>query len=153
VAADDAARVAAHLDVIHQELRKAAWAAAREHPVALTAPQLAALQLLVDDLRAGSPGPSLKELSARMGLAHSTVSGIVSRLEGRGLVRRATRPEDRRTTRIELTEPVKRWVRNDLVATRLRPLEAALARATDSERAEIRRALATLERLLTSPDA
>jgi hypothetical protein len=55
-------------------------------------------------------------------------------------------------TTVELTEAVQRWVRNDLVATRLRPLEVALAKATPAQRAAIGRALATLERLITSPD-
>jgi len=152
VVTDDAARVARHLDAIHRQLRNAAWAAARDHPVPLTAPQLTTLQLLVDDLRAGTPGPSLRQLSERIGLAHSTVSGIVSRLEARGLVRRSTRVDDRRMTTIELTAPVKDWVREDLVARRLSPLEAALARATSDERAEIQRALETLERLITASD-
>jgi DNA-binding MarR family transcriptional regulator len=41
-------------------------------------------------------GLSLSDLSEKMGLAHSTVSEIVGRLERDGVLRRTTRPEDRR---------------------------------------------------------
>jgi DNA-binding MarR family transcriptional regulator len=83
-----------------------------------------------------------------MGLAHSTVSGIVTRLEQRGLLQRTTRAEDRRTTSIGLTDPVKQWVKDDLMGSRLRPIVAALERATEAERAAILTGLATLERLI-----
>jgi DNA-binding IclR family transcriptional regulator len=42
-----------------------------------------ALQVLVDEMRDRGSRLSLSELSRRMGLAHSTVSGIVTRLERR----------------------------------------------------------------------
>jgi DNA-binding MarR family transcriptional regulator len=148
---DDAARVAAHLEAVRRVLRESIWSEARRYPVPLTPPQVLALRILVDHLREAGQGLSLSELSRRMGLAHSTVSGIVTRLERRGLLRRTTRPDDRRFVTIELTQPVKEWVGHELPALRLRPLTAAIGQATEQERSAILDGLATLERLL-APD-
>jgi MarR family transcriptional regulator, organic hydroperoxide resistance regulator len=150
-ALDDAARISAHLETIRRALRESISAAAQQYPVPLTPPQILALQVLVDNTRRTGAGLSLSELSRRMGLAHSTVSGIIGRLERRGLLRRTTRPDDRRFIRIDLSEPVKEWVKHDLPAARLRPLVAAMRQATRGERAAILNGLATLERLL-APD-
>jgi DNA-binding MarR family transcriptional regulator len=145
---DAAERISTHLEAIRRALRESISAQADRYPVPLTAPQVLALQTLVEHLRESGAGLSLSELSRRMGLAHSTVSGIVSRLERRGLLRRSPRPEDRRFVQIELAEPVKEWLENELPAARLRPLAHALARADEDERAAILNGLATLERLL-----
>lgn len=117
----------------------------------LTAPQLLVLEALVERLRADGGGASLSELSRRVGLAHSTVSGIVVRLERGGLVTRSTRAEDRRFLSIELTAPVRVWIERDLSAARLRPLASALAHATPDERSTVLAGLDTLERLLRQP--
>ena len=150
---DQAARVAAHLEAVRRVLRQSILSEARRYPVPLTPPQVLALQTLVDQVRDAGGGLSLSELSRRMGLAHSTVSGIVTRLERHGLLRRTTRPDDRRFVTIELTQPVRRWVERELPASRLRPLLAAMRQATEPERAAILDGLATLERLLTADHA
>jgi DNA-binding MarR family transcriptional regulator len=147
---EEAARIAAHLEAVRRTLRESIWTETRRYAQPLTPPQVLALQVLVDHARDTGAGLSLSELSRRMGLAHSTASGIVSRLERRGLLRRTTRPDDRRFVTIELTPAVKEWVGQELPALRLRPLTDALARATEQERATILDGLATLERLLTS---
>jgi DNA-binding MarR family transcriptional regulator len=144
----DAARIEAHVEAIRRVLRESILSEARRYRVPLTPPQVLALQTLVDHLREAGQGLSLSELSRRMGLAHSTVSGIVTRLERRGLLRRTTRPDDRRFVTIELTQPVKEWVGHELPALRLRPLTAAIGQATEQERSAILDGLATLERLL-----
>jgi len=147
---EDAARITAHMAAVRRVLRESIVSETRRYPVPLTPPQVLALQVLVDHLREAGEGLSLSELSQRMGLAHSTASGIVTRLERRGLLRRSTRPDDRRFVTIELTEPVKEWLGQELPALRLRPLTAAIGRATEQERTAILDGLATLERLLTS---
>jgi DNA-binding MarR family transcriptional regulator len=147
---EEAARIAAHLEAVRRALRESIWTETRRHAQPLTPPQVLALQVLVDHARDTGTGLSLSELSQRMALAHSTASGIVSRLERRGLLRRTTRQDDRRFVTIELTPAVKGWVGQELPALRLRPLTAALARATEQERSAILDGLATLERLLTS---
>lgn len=143
-----AARIAAQVEGIRRALRESIWAQARGYPVSLTAPQLQALQVIVEHLRQAGTGLSLSDLSEKMGLAHSTVSGIVSRLERDGVLRRAPRPDDRRYTKIELTDQARQWVEHEMPAARLGPLETAVRKATSDELAAILNGLATLERLL-----
>lgn len=155
-AADDAgvreaaAKIAAQVESIRRVLRESIWAQARQYPVSLTAPQVKAVQLVVEQLRQTGAGLSLSDLSHRMGLAHSTVSGIVTRLERDGVLRRTTHPQDRRFTRIELTDAARQWVEQEIPAARLSPLETAIRRATSEELTTILNGLATLERLLLS---
>lgn len=91
----------------------------------LTAPQVALLAEL-----AAADGPSLGGLSRRLGLSHSTASGIVDRLERRGLVRRRPDPRDGRVTSVALAEPVRASLVRTLPGRRRGPLIAALERAT-----------------------
>ena len=69
----------------------------------ITLPQQNVMQVLIR-----SDGLSLKELSKQVGLAHATVSGIVDRLEKRGMVVRRQNPEDRRFTKIMISDAVRR---------------------------------------------
>lgn len=109
----------------------------------LTMPQVGAIEELTRE-----DGLSLKELSNRMGLSHSTVSGIIDRLERKGLVGRRPDPDDRRYSRIFLSEEVKGYVR-DVVPTRtLGPILKALELAGAEERARILASIVTLRRLL-----
>lgn len=147
---DTAARIAAQVEGIRRALRESIRAHARGYPVSLTAPQLQALQIIVEHLRQTGAGLTLSGLSEKMGLAHSTVSGIVSRLERDGVLRRAPRPGDRRYTQIELTDQSRQWVDHEMPAARLGPLEAAVRKATGEELEAILTGLATLERLLPS---
>jgi DNA-binding MarR family transcriptional regulator len=112
----------------------------------LTGPQQSVMHALVQ-----SDGMSLKELSAHLGLAHSTVSGIVDRLQERGLVERRTGETDRRVTRIGVTRQVREFVRDTIPALLIHPLEEALARATAAQRGAIVEGLRTLRELLENP--
>lgn len=109
----------------------------------LTVPQVNALEEL-----AKKDGLSLKELSRRLYLSHSTVSGIVDRLERRELVRRVPNEQDRRYSRIVLAEGVKAYVSETVPPRRLGPLLEALSRASADEREGILLGLRTLKRLL-----
>src|SRR6185312_16627789 len=80
-----------HLTAIRQEIRRPVEAEFAKG--GLTGPQRSVMQAVVH-----SEGRSLKELSAQVGLAHSTVSGIVDRLEKRGMLKRNANPTDRRHT-------------------------------------------------------
>lgn len=64
----------------------------------LTGPQLSVLQA-VSRLEAATPGAIAREIR----LSPATVTGIVSRLERRELLRRSRGRSDRRTVRLELT--------------------------------------------------
>lgn len=111
----------------------------------LTVPQTAVMRVVV---RQG--GVSLKDLSGEVSLAHSTVSGIVDRLEKRGMVERRADPEDGRTSRIYPTAVVAEFVREQIPRLSRGPLEDALERATKPERAAIGEALRRLRELLKS---
>jgi DNA-binding MarR family transcriptional regulator len=147
-----AAEVAGALEQIRRTLRASIAAQAREMSVPLTSPQLLAIETLVEELRSSRAGLSLSELSKRMGLSHSTVSGIVDRLEARGFLRRAQREDDRRFVEVQLTDAVQRWLREELPASRIDPLAAALANASHAERAAIREGVVALARLLAKTE-
>jgi DNA-binding MarR family transcriptional regulator len=104
-------------------------------------------------MRRSGTGLSLSELSDRMGLAHSTVSGIVDRLQRDGVLQRTTRRDDRRYTQIEFTDAARQWIQHELPGARLGALEQVTQRATDDELAAILNGLDTLERLLRDHQA
>jgi DNA-binding MarR family transcriptional regulator len=108
----------------------------------LTGPQVTAMTCLV------TRGPlTLTELSRAMGTSHSTASGIIDRLEARGLVRRTPDAADRRRTRLVVTEEVTRYVQ-ELEEGPPGRLAAALRRASPHQRRAIRQGLALLRELL-----
>jgi DNA-binding MarR family transcriptional regulator len=109
----------------------------------MTAPQRAIMAILVR-----SDGLSLKELSKQAGLAHSTVSGIVDRLEKRGMVARKADEADGRFSRIVVTEVVRDFVRDKLPELAIQPLLQALERASTAQRNTIIRGLRTLRAAL-----
>ncbi len=109
----------------------------------LTVPQINALEELTRE-----DGLSLKELSGRMGLSHSTVSGIVDRLERRGLVSRKTDEQDRRYSRIFLSEEVKEYVREVVPSSTLGPILKALESVSAEERAHMLGGIRMLRSLL-----
>jgi len=90
---------------------------------------------------------SLKDLSKQVGLAHSTVSGIVDRLEKRGLLERETDPADGRTTRIAACKVVRDYLRDTLPHLTTDPLVKALRHAKPSEQNRILEGLRTLRRV------
>lgn len=109
----------------------------------LTLPQINAIEELTRE-----DGLSLKELSGRMELSHSTVSGIVDRLERRGFVRRRQDSNDRRYSRIFLSEEVKNYVRDEVPFRRMDPILKALTLASAEERSRILGGIGTLKNLL-----
>jgi MarR family transcriptional regulator, organic hydroperoxide resistance regulator len=111
----------------------------------LTVPQVNALEALTRE-----DGLSLKELSGRMALSHSTVSGIVDRLERRGLLGRRPDERDRRYSRIFLSERVREYVREEVPSRTLGPIIKALERASAEERAQALAGIRTLRRLSES---
>jgi DNA-binding MarR family transcriptional regulator len=109
----------------------------------LTRPQIAVMRAVVE-----ADGISLKDLSREVGLAHSTVSGIVDRLERRGMVRRRAGVKDRRVTQVVVSGEVRAWMRTRLPLLKVNPLVKALARAKRSEITEIVTGMRTLRRVL-----
>jgi MarR family transcriptional regulator, organic hydroperoxide resistance regulator len=109
----------------------------------ITLPQQNVLQVLIR-----SDGLSLKELSKQVGLAHATVSGIVDRLEKRGMVARRQNDDDRRFTKIMISDAVRRDMPGRLRTLTIDPLQKALRRATPGERRMIQTGLRTLCRTM-----
>jgi DNA-binding MarR family transcriptional regulator len=136
-----AERIERDLSQIRQALRRGLEAAIASG--GLTVPQMAVMRVIVR-----RDGISLKDLSREVSLAHSTVSGIVDRLEKRDLVERRADPADGRIARVHASTPVRKYVSDLLPKLTRGPLEAALQRATEKERAEIGRALRRLCALL-----
>jgi len=136
-----AAEIEAHLSAVRQVLRQPVEAEfARGN---LTAPQRSVMQALFH-----TDGLSLKDLSRRVGLAHSTVSGIVDRLEKRGLAERRPDPSDGRASVIVVSQAVRAYMRDAFPALVLNPVIAALRSAKPAQRAVILEGLRTLRRVL-----
>jgi len=130
-----------HLRIVRQVLRQPVEAEVARG--GLTGPQRSVMHCLVH-----SNGRSLKDLSNDVGLSHSTVSGIVDRLEKRGLAERQVDRKDRRITRIVASKRVQNYMRNTLPALVLNPLTQALRRAKPRERTIVLEGIKTLRRLL-----
>jgi DNA-binding MarR family transcriptional regulator len=109
----------------------------------LTGPQQSAMRVLV-----ASKGMSLKDLSKELGLAHSTVSGVVDRLEKQGLVDRQEDEADRRVSKIVASNMVRKWVRETMPSLEMHPLAEALRAATSAERQQAHEGVRILHELL-----
>ena len=105
----------------------------------LTAPQRIVMQMLFH-----SDGMSLKELCERVALSHSTVSGIVDRLQAKGMVARSTDDTDRRLTRIAVTPVVRQFMQEQAPRLTAQPLIDALSRLSEQDRRAIVRGLRLL---------
>lgn len=109
----------------------------------LTLPQSIVMRQL-----ARSGDLSVKELSQKMGLSHSTISGIVDRLERKGLVARFQDPQDRRITKVTMTGKAKNHYAHVLPHRMFSGVVEAFNRATAGEQMKIIEGLAILGRLL-----
>lgn len=135
--------ILATVRALWRDLLRNPYADAEQH--GMTGPQITVMACLV------SRGPmTLTELSRSLGMSHSSASGIVDRLQARGLLRRTEDASDRRRMSIEVTEAVQRYVR-ELEAGPSGRLVEALASATPPERATIKKGLELLCRLLGPP--
>jgi DNA-binding MarR family transcriptional regulator len=114
----------------------------------LTGPQRSVMQALVRS--AGTGALSLKDVSREVGLAHSTVSGIVDRLVKQGLVERHTDKRDHRVNRIVVSKVVRDYVRHTLPTLVVHPLVEGLKRVRPTERRAILEGVRALRRVLES---
>lgn len=113
----------------------------------LSIPQLLCLQ----HLREFGPLTS-GALAKTMALSPPTVTGILDRLEMRGLVHRERRPEDKRRVLVALTQ-TGRNLAEDTPSSLEDQLAQALAELTEEKSAAIRDAVADLERMIGEQDA
>ena len=138
----DAEAILATVRALWKDHVRNPFADAEQHGI--TGPQITVMACLV---RSGPK--TLTELSRTLGMSHSTASGIVDRLESRGLLRRTEDASDRRRTQIQVTEDVQRYVRK-LEEGPSGRLARALEAATPAQRATIKNGLALLRNLLSS---
>jgi len=117
----------------------------------LTGPQLATLreahQLGRPTSRLGEP--TIGQLARAVHLSQPTVTGILNRLERRGLVRRERAAGDRRSVGIEVTDEGERLL-DDAPSLLQERFRGELARLEDWERLWL---LAALERIASMMDA
>jgi DNA-binding MarR family transcriptional regulator len=139
--AEMAQEIDQHLSAARQVLRQPVEAEFARG--GLTGPQRSVMQALFH-----SEGMRLTDLSRRVGLAHSTVSGIVDRLEKRGLAVRQRDAADRRASTIAVSEGVRNYMRDQFPAIAIHPLVAGLRRASAAERRAILEGLRTLRRVM-----
>jgi DNA-binding MarR family transcriptional regulator len=112
----------------------------------LSIPQLLCLQ----HLREFGPLTS-GALAKAMALSPPTITGILDRLELRGLLNRERRPEDKRRVLVGLT-PAGRNLANAAPSSLEKQLGRALSGLSRSERAAIHEAIAQLERMTGNTD-
>ncbi len=93
-------------------------------------------------------GQTISQLGDRMALVHSTVSGIVDRLEQKGLIYRQSDPKDKRYMRVYLGKHVLEYLSYHVPSRRADLMLGALERAKPTERSRILEGLRTLQRLL-----
>ena len=107
----------------------------------LTAAQVSVISLL------GTQGATtLGELSRELELSHSTVSGIIDRLQAKGLVDRRTSQNDRRYVEISLAKRIASQAPALGDDGPIGRLEATLSAASSDERQIIKDGLALLVR-------
>lgn len=126
-----------------------AWHSVATH-ARMSLNELIALELLYFSGHVSSPS-----LRRRTGLSASSITGLIDRLEQRGLVRRVRPPDNRRVVLIELTD-----LGRDHAASLFKPLLASLAQASPTPAPPIAEQLPTItylaevfERIAISPDA
>jgi len=113
----------------------------------LTAPQGMLIGILV---RNGQM--KISDLSEKMALSNSTVSGIIDRLEKNEFVERRRSEEDRRVVMVDLTEDFRKEAK-ERFKTVEDSLSSVLKLATQEEAEEVIKGLETLDKLLNRAKA
>ena len=112
----------------------------------VSAPQVASLLALNE---AGAMSPS--QLARRILVKSSTVTGIIDRLEHKGLVTRIRNSPDRRVITLELTPTGKDLARNAPPPVQMKIVQG-LSNMDESERKEIIRSLEKLTEMIDRED-
>lgn len=89
----------------------------------------------------------VSELSERLGLTNSTVSGILDRLENQGLVERSRSKEDRRVVHVKVTDEFKKQSQKHFEEIN-KMIEQMMSKAAPEELDIILEGMNTLERVI-----
>lgn len=109
----------------------------------LTGPEFDVLATL-----GNQPGMTFKDIGENTLITKTTLTGVVDRLEQKGLVERRNCPEDRRCVRAVLTEKGDAMFR-EVFPEHVERLKERLAVLTDEERTQVLGVLGKVRRLLT----
>lgn len=109
--------------------------------------QLTAPQGMLVGILAHHGKTKISDLSEKLGLSNSTVSGIIDRLEKQGLVERIRSEEDRRVVYVETTEEFKEKSKKHF-GEMGRILEDIINKAAPEEQAAVLNGLVILNRLI-----
>jgi MarR family transcriptional regulator, organic hydroperoxide resistance regulator len=139
---EEAKEVDRELTAIRQILQRPLSSAVVEG--GLTGAQQAVMRVLVSSAKAMSLG----EVRQSLGLAQSTVSGIVARLVKRGLIVQERDPVDGRAILLAPSKPVREFLTKTMPELTRSPLAGALRLAKEPERKTILDALRRLHELL-----
>jgi len=112
----------------------------------VSAPQVACLLALLDD---GPTSPS--QIAKKIMVESSTVTGIIDRLEQKGLVKRTRVSQDRRVITVELTEAGQRLAENAPPPIQQK-IVMGLTKTDAGERARIIQALSRLTDMIDADD-
>jgi DNA-binding MarR family transcriptional regulator len=89
----------------------------------------------------------VSELSERLGLTNSTVSGILDRLENQGLVERTRSKEDRRVVHVKVTDEFKKQSQKHFDEIN-KMIEQMMSKAAPEELDIILEGMNTLEKVI-----
>jgi DNA-binding MarR family transcriptional regulator len=89
----------------------------------------------------------VSELSEKVGLSNSTVSGILDRLENQGLVERIRSKEDRRVVYIKVTDEFRKQSQKHFEEVN-RVIEQMMEKATQEELDTILKGMETLKEIM-----
>jgi DNA-binding MarR family transcriptional regulator len=95
----------------------------------------------------------IREVTAAVGLAQSTVSGIVERLIRNGMLLRTDDPSDARASRVAASPAVRNFLEKQMPQIKLSPLLAALRSGGRKDAESIATALTRLDELLAKKQA
>lgn len=87
------------------------------------------------------------ELSERLGLSNSTVSGILDRLENQGLIERTRSREDRRVVYVKVTDEFRKQSKKNFEEIN-KMIEQMMSKATPDELEIMLEGMKTLEKVL-----
>jgi DNA-binding MarR family transcriptional regulator len=138
---DDARALDAVVDAVLSSSRALVAVSARSiaGAGAVTLPQFRMLVVLSET------STNLSTLAAALDVAPSTALRMVDRLETAGLVERSVHPDNRRETRLSLTEAGQRTVRT-VTARRRRDLSAVLTQLSATEQSALAAAMTAFAR-------
>ena len=114
------------------------------HNSGFTFPQLSVISMLE---KYGEQ--KVSELSLKIGLSDSTVSGILDRLEQKDIIRRERTKDDRRVVKISLTKKSQKFF-NDFRQKKEEYFTQLLKRLSDQEIKDIIKGLEILNRVVTN---